>query len=107
VRSAVEATQGNVAQAAEALGIAENSLRKRIEHERLDLVALRAKRPPRGPVRVTPAHHDAIREARYDLQHALRVDLTDSAVLEMFIAEAFAPWLSARLLQAAQDKDRP
>jgi hypothetical protein len=47
-----------------------------------------------------------IREGRYDLQDALRVDLTDSAVLEMFIAEAFAPWLSARL-QAAREKERP
>jgi hypothetical protein len=66
VRSVIEATRGNVAHAAAELGIAENNLRKRIEQERLDLVALRAKRPPCGPVRIQtrPSRRDSGRSLR-------------------------------------------
>lgn len=95
LRRVLEETGGNVTEAARRVGIAPVNLRKRLPGIGIELAALRAEGTARS-VRISAELFAQLREAKFDLQHKLRVDLDEAAVLAMFAREALAEWLKAK-----------
>lgn len=96
IREAIENAGGNVTQASRDVGLAANSLRKRLEGVGVDPGELARLRGQQRSVRVSGELFAKLREAKFDLQQRLRRELTEGEVLEMF-AETFEGWLAGRL----------
>lgn len=115
ITAALEIRRGNVKAAAADLAISSNALRARIDRMGVDLAELRqAPAPARPaapiapipikvkssrhvPLRVLPSIQDRIRLARFALCARYQVEFADEAILEQFVADAFEPWLRAKL----------
>lgn len=95
IKEALRATGGNMSAAAARVGIARNNFYKRVAGLGVDLGESRG--TGLRSVRLSAAIFAQLREAKYDLQHRLRLDLDESAVLTMFAQEAFAGWLEQKL----------
>lgn len=95
IRKALHATGGNVTAAAARVGLAPVNLRKRLPGLGVDLAALRG--AGSRSVRVSGELFERLRDAKFDLQHQLREELDESAVLALFAGEAFDEWLRKKL----------
>lgn len=112
IRSALAECHGNMLATADRLGMARQTLYKRVTALGLDpsqhriavqASAPRPARPSRRSLRVVrgfslrPDQLKALEDARFDLPAVLRVRFSPSSVLERFIDDAFAAWLQAKL----------
>ncbi len=52
-----------------------------------------------APIRLGPEQVEKLRDAKFELQYRLRVEVTESTILQQFFADTFEPWLKKRLEQ--------
>jgi len=64
----------------------------------------RAARPK--PARLTPPHEERLREAKFDLQHVLRAEISETRILEWFFGDAFEGWIAGKVNPAGAEKPR-
>jgi hypothetical protein len=95
IKEALRSTGGNVTAAAARVGMAPNNLRKRLPGLGEDLGAFREARS--RSLRVSAETFSRLREAKFDLQHQRRRELDEADVLALFVEDAFAGWLEAKL----------
>jgi hypothetical protein len=65
-----------------------------------DAMMTRQKAP--SPIRLTPDQVEKLRDAKFELQYHLRVEVVESLILQQFFDDHFADWLKARLKESAE-----